>query len=115
MPWSQKTSRELDNRKNKTNDSLTQVKNRSQDCQRSNERLKSSVFSRASSIRTLHLLVPCVYNVQGVEVQALLDDVRKLKIIAKGHERRIKYLEDRLAAYEDVAASIDDHNDEQME
>jgi len=53
--------------------------------------------------------------VQGVEVQALLDDVRKLKIIAKGHERRIKYLEDRLAAYEDVAACIDDHIDEQME
>jgi len=52
---------------------------------------------------------------QGVEVQALLDDVRKLKIIAKGHERRIKYLEDRLAEYEDVAASIDDHIDEQME
>lgn len=52
---------------------------------------------------------------QGVEVQALLDDVRKLKIIAKGHERRIKYLEDRLAAYEDVAACIDDHIDEQME
>ena len=52
---------------------------------------------------------------QGVEVQALLDDVRKLKIIAKGHERRIKYLEDRLAAYEDVAACIDDHIDEHME
>jgi len=53
--------------------------------------------------------------IQGVDVQALLDDVRKLKIIAKGHERRIKYVEDRLAAYEDVAACIDDHIDEQME
>jgi len=52
---------------------------------------------------------------QGVDVQALLDDVRKLKIIAKGHERRIKYLEDRLASYEDIAACIDDNIDEQME
>jgi len=52
--------------------------------------------------------------IQGVDVQALLDDVRKLKIIAKGHERRIKYMEDRLAAYEDVAACIDDV-EEQME
>ena len=46
MPWSQKTSRALINRKRKTNDSVTQVKNKSQDCQRSNERLKSSVLSR---------------------------------------------------------------------
>jgi len=59
--------------------------------------------------------VYCWCIVQGVDVQALLDDVRKLKIIAKGHERRIKYLEDRLAAYEDVAACMDDHIDEQME
>ena len=65
----------------------------------------------ASSSTTLATLV----YLQGVEVQALLDDVRKLKIIAKGHERRIKYLEDRLAAYEDVAACIDDHIDEHME
>jgi len=62
----------------------------------------------------IRLHVAAVY-IQGVDVQALLDDVRKLKIIAKGHERRIKYLEDRLTAYEDVAACIDDHIDEQME
>jgi len=41
-----KTSRALNNRKNKTNDSVMQDKNRSQDCKRSNEQLKSSVFSR---------------------------------------------------------------------
>jgi coronin-1B/1C/6 len=46
---------------------------------------------------------------QGIDVQALCDDVRKLKIIAKGHERRIKYLEERLAAYEEVNAA-DEHN-----
>ena len=34
-------------------------------------------------------------------MQSLIDDVRKLKIIAKGHERRIKYLEEKLAAYEE--------------
>lgn len=45
----------------------------------------------------------------GVDIQALSDDVRKLKIIAKGHERRIKYLEERLAAYEDSGA-VDEHN-----
>ena len=44
---------------------------------------------------------------QGVDVQALMDDVRKLKIIAKGHERRIKYLEEKLATYED-----EDKNDD---
>lgn len=37
----------------------------------------------------------------GVDLQALLDDVRKLKIIAKGHERRIKFLEEKLATYEE--------------
>lgn len=46
-------------------------------------------------------------NVQGIDVQALLDDVRKLKIIAKGHERRIKFLEEKFAAYEDEE-KIDD-------
>lgn len=42
------------------------------------------------------------------DVQSLLDDVRKLKIIAKGHERRIKYLEEKLASYEED----DDKDDE---
>ena len=44
---SKKTSRALNNRKNKTNDSVTtQDKNRSQTVGDQNERLKSSVFSR---------------------------------------------------------------------
>lgn len=51
---------------------------------------------------------------QGVDIQGILDDMRKLKIIAKGHERRIKFLEDRLAAYEEVQAGSDGHNDEDM-
>jgi len=65
--------------------------------------------------RLVFRVMLCMHHLQGVDVQALLDDVRKLKIIAKGHERRIKYLEDRLAAYEDVATSMDDQIDEQME
>ena len=52
---------------------------------------------------------------QGVDIQAILDDMRKLKIIAKGHERRIKFLEERLAAYEEAAHSaVDGQNDEDM-
>jgi len=43
---SKKTSRSLNNRKNKTSDSVMRDKNRSKACQRSNEQLKSSVFSR---------------------------------------------------------------------
>ena len=31
----------------------------------------------------------------------MLEDIRKLKIIVKGHERRIKVLEDKLSAYEE--------------
>jgi len=37
---------------------------------------------------------------QGVDIQAITDDIRKLKIIVKGHERRIKSLEEQLAIYE---------------
>jgi len=51
---------------------------------------------------------------QGVDIQGILDDMRKLKIIAKGHERRIKFLEERLAAYEDAHTSLDGQNDEEM-
>ena len=51
---------------------------------------------------------------QGVDIQAILDDMRKLKIIAKGHERRIKFLEERLAAYEEAHTSVDGQNDEDM-
>ena len=45
---SEKTSRVsyLTTEKNKTEDSVRQDKSRSQNCQRSNERLKSSVLSR---------------------------------------------------------------------
>ena len=39
-------------------------------------------------------------SVQGVDVQAIIDDIRKLKIIVKGHERRIKSLEEQLALYD---------------
>ena len=42
---SKKSPRALNNKKNKTNDSVTQDENMSQDCQRSNGRLKSSVLS----------------------------------------------------------------------
>lgn len=38
--------------------------------------------------------------VQGVDIQNILDDIRKLKIIVKGHERRIKTLEEKIAVYE---------------
>lgn len=37
----------------------------------------------------------------GLDIQKLFDDVRKLKIIAKGHEKRIKAMEERLETYED--------------
>jgi len=37
---------------------------------------------------------------QGVDLQAIIDDIRKLKIIVKGHERRIKSLEEQLALYD---------------
>lgn len=36
----------------------------------------------------------------GVDFQAVMDDIRKLKIIVKGHERRIKQLEEKVAFYE---------------
>ena len=37
---------------------------------------------------------------QGFDPQAILDDMRKLKLIVKAHERRIKSLEEKLAQYE---------------
>ena len=42
----------------------------------------------------------CCLLRQGVDLQSVLDDIRKMKIIVKGHERRIKTLEERLAQYE---------------
>jgi len=41
-----------------------------------------------------------VFLLQGVDLQAIFDDIRKLKIIVKGHERRIKSLEEQLALYD---------------
>jgi hypothetical protein len=60
------------------------------------------------------LLTWCGVVLQGVDIQAILDDMRKLKIIAKGHERRIKYLEERLASYEENVATDDSRNEEEM-
>lgn len=37
---------------------------------------------------------------QGVDLQNILDDIRKMKIIVKGHERRIKTLEEKLQEHE---------------
>ncbi|XP_013389643.1 coronin-1C isoform X2 [Lingula anatina] len=36
----------------------------------------------------------------GFDVEQIMSDIRKLKIIVKGHEKRIKSLEDKLAEYE---------------
>jgi len=51
-----------------------------------------------------YFLAPPLNNwsvcVQGVDLQAIIDDIRKLKIIVKGHERRIKSLEEQLALYD---------------
>lgn len=43
---------------------------------------------------------PATQMPPGVDLQAVIDDIRKLKIIVKGHERRIKSLEEQLAMYE---------------
>jgi len=66
------------------------------------------LLSASSSVSSTHDMhgssssqTPLIGLPPGVDIQGLLDDVRKLKIIAKGHERRIKYLEEKLATYED--------------
>ena len=56
-------------------------------------------------IRTLFWLVGSPQwfhssHLQGVDFQSILDDIRKLKIIVKGHERRIKQLEEKVTFYE---------------
>ena len=48
----------------------------------------------------LPLPLPLPSPVQGFDPQAILDDMRKLKLIVKAHERRIKSLEEKLAQYE---------------
>ena len=39
-------------------------------------------------------------STQAFDPQGILDDIRKLKLIVKAHERRIKSLEERLAQLE---------------
>lgn len=62
--------------------------------------------SIASQSATSSVSSPFIENVcgpalpPGLDVQKLFDDVRKLKIIAKGHEKRIKALEEKLVTYE---------------
>ena len=48
--------------------------------------------------------VPC----QGFDPQGILDDMRKLKLIVKAHERRIKSLEEKLAQYESEEENAED-------
>ena len=38
---------------------------------------------------------------QDFDPQALMDDIRKLKLIVKAHERRIKTLEEKLSQFEE--------------
>jgi hypothetical protein len=52
------------------------------------------------TITTDKLMCKMSQLLQGVDIQAIIDDIRKLKIIVKGHERRIKSLEEQLAVYE---------------
>ncbi|GFO43244.1 coronin [Plakobranchus ocellatus] len=44
----------------------------------------------------------------GFDPQAILDDMRKLKLIVKAHERRIKTLEERLQQYESEEEPVDE-------
>lgn len=43
----------------------------------------------------------------GFDPQSVLDDIRKLKLIVKAHERRIKSLEEKIAQYEAVSSDDD--------
>ena len=40
------------------------------------------------------------FSPQDFDPQALMDDIRILKLIVKAHERRIKTLEEKLAQFE---------------
>lgn len=53
--------------------------------------------------------VPAPDGINPADVQQLLDDMRKMKIIIKGHERRIKCMEE-LVKINDVTASKDTAN-----
>ncbi|KAJ8312483.1 hypothetical protein KUTeg_009856 [Tegillarca granosa] len=48
----------------------------------------------------------------GFDPQAILDDMRKLKLIVKAHEKRIKTLEEKLSQYE-ANTSEEEGNDQQ--
>lgn len=75
---------------NQTNASSTRV------AQRDASRMTPSTVAQSS------VSAPSIENVcgpalpPGLDVQKLFEDVRKLKIIAKGHEKRIKALEEKL-------------------
>jgi phage shock protein A len=47
-------------------------------------------------------------HVDNEFIDKLVEEMRRVKIIVKGHERRIKALEDRLSQYE---APVDDLED----
>ncbi|KAL3856546.1 hypothetical protein ACJMK2_011285 [Sinanodonta woodiana] len=51
-------------------------------------------------------------QVEGFDSQALLEDIRKLKLIVKAHERRIKTLEDKLSQYEANSPDEEDQEDQ---
>ncbi|XP_059179238.1 coronin-1C-A-like isoform X4 [Physella acuta] len=44
----------------------------------------------------------------GFDPQGILDDMRKLKLIVKAHERRIKTLEERLSQYESEEEAVEE-------
>ena len=62
-----------------------------------------------------YLNVFCSFINQMALLESLMDDVRKLKIIAKGHERRVRLLEEKLAAYEEDDDDDDDKDGEDSE
>jgi len=48
----------------------------------------------------MYIFYICFICVQGFDPQGILEDIRKLKLIVKAHEKRIKTLEEKLAQYE---------------
>ena len=53
----------------------------------------------------------CISRFQHVDnefIEKLVEEMRRVKIIVKGHERRIKTLEDRLSQYEAPVDDLDD-------
>ncbi|KAK2185350.1 hypothetical protein NP493_239g02062 [Ridgeia piscesae] len=56
--------------------------------------------SAAAAAAPAEQATPAVVLPPGIDLQSVLDDIRKLKIIVKGHERRIKGLEEKVTFYE---------------